>query len=92
MQLLRSNCDTEIKKREALQFAVQSLQLAYAKMQISVMSFRLNIENHVSCQNLKEELKRVGDEHNRKETVSLPHRHYNSGFEGLPPGGTRGEE
>ncbi|GAA0171029.1 hypothetical protein LIER_43890 [Lithospermum erythrorhizon] len=72
MQLLRSNCDTEIKKREALQFVVQSLQLENERL-TNLYTESLNkladqIENHVSCQNLKEELKRVGDEHNRKET------------------------
>ncbi|RVW16131.1 Protein At-4/1 [Vitis vinifera] len=95
VQLLRSNCNVEIEKRQALQSTCDSLKQEHLLLlRVELMAFytvtwetrnllyneRLRklyteslyklaeqLERRTKCQSLKEELKRVNDEHLNKE-------------------------
>ncbi|KAL3533285.1 hypothetical protein ACH5RR_006806 [Cinchona calisaya] len=70
-QSLRLNCNAEVKKREALEFTVHSLQSENERLTNlyteSLNKLAVKIELRTSCQSLKEELNRVTNEHFQKE-------------------------
>ncbi|TXG61114.1 hypothetical protein EZV62_012477 [Acer yangbiense] len=71
IQLLRSNCNAEIKKREALEFSCKTLKQDNERMKKcyteSLNHLADQLDYHTKFQSLKEELKRVTDEHLSKE-------------------------
>ncbi|KAI9190874.1 hypothetical protein LWI28_000092 [Acer negundo] len=71
IQLLRSNCNAEIKKREALEFSCKTLKQDNERMKNcykeSLNDLADQLDYHSKYQSLKEELKRVTDEHLSKE-------------------------
>ncbi|WJZ98740.1 hypothetical protein VitviT2T_017249 [Vitis vinifera] len=73
VQLLRSNCNVEIEKRQALQSTCDSLKQDNERLRKlyteSLYKLAEQLERRTKCQSLKEELKRVNDEHLSKEDV-----------------------
>ncbi|CBI17909.3 protein At-4/1 [Vitis vinifera] len=71
VQLLRSNCNVEIEKRQALQSTCDSLKQDNERLRKlyteSLYKLAEQLERRTKCQSLKEELKRVNDEHLSKE-------------------------
>lgn len=71
LQTLQADYITESKKREALEFTIQSLQSENDRLRKlyteSLNKYSDKIESHSSCQRLKEELKRVRHEFFQKE-------------------------
>ncbi|KAF7154268.1 hypothetical protein RHSIM_Rhsim01G0114300 [Rhododendron simsii] len=71
MQMLQSNCNAEVRNREALQLTANSLKLdnqRLAKLYTgSLNKLADQLERHTSCQSLKEELETVRDDLCRKE-------------------------
>ncbi|KAJ9689329.1 hypothetical protein PVL29_014823 [Vitis rotundifolia] len=71
VQLLRSNCNVEIEKRQALQSTCDSLKQDNERLRKlyteSLNKLAEQLERRTKCQSLKEELKRVNDEHLSKE-------------------------
>uniref|UniRef100_A0A5B7C1V1 Protein At-4/1 n=1 Tax=Davidia involucrata TaxID=16924 RepID=A0A5B7C1V1_DAVIN len=71
IQSLQSNCNAEIKKREALEFTCKSLKSDNERL-TKLYTESLNkladqLERRTNCRSLKEELERVRDEHLKKE-------------------------
>lgn len=70
-QSLQSSCEGEVKKREALEFALQNAQSENGRlMQLYTDSLRKladKVELHAQCQSLKEELDSVMKESMQKE-------------------------
>ncbi|KAJ0090940.1 hypothetical protein Patl1_14084 [Pistacia atlantica] len=71
IQLLRSNCNGEIKRREALEITCNSLKQENERVKKryteSLNNLADQLEYHSKCQVMKEELKRVNNEHLTKE-------------------------
>ncbi|KAG5564972.1 hypothetical protein RHGRI_000995 [Rhododendron griersonianum] len=71
MQMLQSNCNAEVRNREALQLTANSLKLdnqRLAKLYTGLLNKLADqLERRTSCQSLKEELETVRDDHRRKE-------------------------
>lgn len=71
IQLLKSSCSAEIKKREALEFNCNSLKQDNGRL-TKMYTESLNkladqLERRTKCQDMEKELKRVIDEHLSKE-------------------------
>ncbi|KAJ4709218.1 protein At-4/1-like [Melia azedarach] len=71
IQMLRSSCNAEIKRREALEITCNSLKQENERVTKryteSLENLADQLERRNKCQSLKEELKRVNDEHRSKE-------------------------
>ncbi|XP_077238447.1 4/1 protein short form protein isoform X1 [Tasmannia lanceolata] len=71
IQLLKSRCNDEIKRREALEATCNSLKRDNERLMKmyteSLTKLANQLDNHAKCQSMKEELKRVNDEHAIKE-------------------------
>ncbi|KAH9653701.1 hypothetical protein KPL70_027484 [Citrus sinensis] len=71
VQLLRSSCNAETKRREALEITCNTLKKENERARNSYTESLENLadqlERKAKCQSLKEELKRVNDEHLSKE-------------------------
>ncbi|KAK9213321.1 hypothetical protein WN943_002708 [Citrus x changshan-huyou] len=71
VQLLRSRCNAETKRREALEITCNTLKKENERARNSYTESLENLadqlERKAKCQSLKEELKRVNDEHLSKE-------------------------
>ncbi|KAL4564340.1 hypothetical protein LXL04_028400 [Taraxacum kok-saghyz] len=71
IQSLQSSCKSEIKKREALEFTANALKSENERVMKlyteSINKLAKQLERRNQNRSLKEELKRVYDEHNRKE-------------------------
>ncbi|KAL5836298.1 hypothetical protein ACOSQ4_015795 [Xanthoceras sorbifolium] len=71
IQFLRSNCNVEIKKREALEFSCNTLKQENERMtkcySESLNNLADQLHHHTKCQSLKQELRRMTDEHLSKE-------------------------
>ncbi|KAL9445222.1 hypothetical protein AB3S75_018248 [Citrus x aurantiifolia] len=71
VQLLRSSCNAETKRREALEITYNTLKKENERARNSYTESLENLadqlERKAKCQSLKEELKRVNDEHLSKE-------------------------
>ncbi|XP_031381252.1 protein At-4/1-like isoform X2 [Punica granatum] len=67
IQLLKSNCQAETKRREALEIACDSVKQDNERLKNLYTSSMNNLadqlEHHLKCQRLEEELKRVTAEH-----------------------------
>ncbi|XP_044471414.1 protein At-4/1 isoform X2 [Mangifera indica] len=71
IKLLRSNCNGEIKKREALEITCHSLKQENERLTklytVSLNNLADQLEYHSKCQIMKEEHKKVNNEHRTKE-------------------------
>ncbi|GAV59692.1 hypothetical protein CFOL_v3_03223 [Cephalotus follicularis] len=71
VQLLKSNCNAEMKKREALEFTCKCLKQENERVtelyRSSLNNLADQLERRTKCQSLKEELKRVSDKYLSKE-------------------------
>ncbi|CAH9134635.1 unnamed protein product [Cuscuta epithymum] len=71
IQSLKSKYNAEVKKSDAIQFRMKSLQSENERLRKSYAESlnRLTdqIESRTSCQMLKDELKKINDEHSQKE-------------------------
>ncbi|XVE79949.1 hypothetical protein DITRI_Ditri14bG0098400 [Diplodiscus trichospermus] len=71
IQFLKSNWNSEIKRREALEIICDSLKQDNARLTKlyteSLNNLAEQLENHAKCQRLKEELRRRNDEYRSKQ-------------------------
>ncbi|KAJ0800436.1 hypothetical protein HanPI659440_Chr03g0103011 [Helianthus annuus] len=74
IQTLQSSRKSEIQRREAVEFTLNTLKSENERVMKlytgSISKLANQLERRNDCQSLKEELKRVNDEHTKKENVS----------------------
>ncbi|KAK9076837.1 hypothetical protein SSX86_005171 [Deinandra increscens subsp. villosa] len=92
IQTLQSSCNSEIQKREALELTANTLKSENERVMKlfteSISKLANQLEQRNNCHSLKQELKRVTDEHSKKENefrnaINLLKHDYENRIKGL---------